>query len=278
MRFLAVQLLHETASAWPAIAAVMGTQPCHKGSTMTEKPRVTIVDDYDAMSVLAADRVADVITTWPAAAITVPTGSTPTGMYQELTRRILSGDLDASRVQIFCLDEYLGQTPEDEASLTKLLLRDFLVPAGIPMENVHFMPAVSDDPAAAAVQYEADIAAAGGLKLAVIGLGPNGHVAFNEPGSGPETRTRVIDLTRESRDQNAAYYAGASIPEHAITMGIGTILGAEQIVMIVSGEAKAGIVGEMVNGPMTDELPGSWIGLAGERAELIVDQAAAAEL
>lgn len=245
---------------------------------MSEKPIVTVVDDYAAMSKLAADRVADVITAFPNAAITVPTGSTPAGMYEELVRRINSGELDVSQVQIFCLDDYLGQTPEDEASLTKLLIREFLEPANIPMENVHFIPTVTDDPHAAAEQYEASIAAAGGLKLAVIGLGPNGHVAFNEPGSGPDTRTRIVDLTRESRDQNAAYYEGAEIPEHAITMGIGTILDAENIVMIVSGDAKAEIVGEMVNGPMTDDLPGSWIGEAGPRAELIVDQAAAANL
>lgn len=245
---------------------------------MPEKPRITIVDDYDQMSKMAADRVADVIATYPDAAITVPTGSTPAGMYQELVRRINSGELDASRVQIFCLDDYLGQTPDDEASLTKLLIREFLEPANIPTQNIHFIPTVSDDPHAAAKEYEEKLAAAGGLKLAVIGLGTNGHVAFNEPGSGPDTRTRVVDLTRESRDQNAAYYEGAEIPEHAITMGIGTILDAETIVMIVSGEGKAGIVGEMVNGPMTNELPASWIGQAGERAELIVDQAAAANI
>lgn len=245
---------------------------------MTAKPRITVVEDKDAMSKLAADRVASVIEKYPDGAITVPTGSTPAGMYAELVRRITNGELDASRVQIFCLDDYLGTTPEDEASLTKLLLRDFLVPAGIPMENVQFIPTVSDDPHAAVEEYEKQIAAAGGLKLAVIGLGPNGHVAFNEPGSGPETRTRVVDLTKESRDQNSAYYEGAEIPEHAITMGIGTILDADEIVMIVSGESKAGIVGEMVNGPMTNDLPGSWIGEAGERAELIVDKAAASEI
>lgn len=245
---------------------------------MPGKPRITVVEDYDAMSRLAADRVAEVVTAYPNAAITVPTGSTPEGMYAELVRRITSGELDFSGVQVFCLDDYLGQTPQDEASLTKLLLQEFLVPAKIPTENVHFIPTSKDNPAGNAAQYEAEIAAAGGLKLAVIGLGPNGHVAFNEPGSGPDTRTRVIDLTEESRNQNAAYYEGAEIPEQAITMGIGTILDAERVVMIVSGEGKAGIVGEMVNGPMTDDLPGSWIGLKGEQAELIVDEAAAAEI
>lgn len=245
---------------------------------MSHKPKISIVEDYDAMSKLAADRVAEVIQKYPEGAITVPTGSTPTGMYKELTRRIVEGELDASRVQIFCLDDYLGQSPEDDASLTKLLLRDFLVPAGIPLENVHFMPTMAEDPQAAVKQYEADIEAAGGLKLAVIGLGPNGHVAFNEPGSGPDTRTRVIDLTRESQDQNAAYYDGAKVPEQAMTMGIGTILDAERIVMIVSGEAKSEIVGEMVNGPRTNDLPGSWIGNAEDRAELIVDKDAASSI
>lgn len=245
---------------------------------MNSTPIMTIVDDYDAMSKLAADRVADLITAFPDAAITVPTGSTPVGMYKELVQRINSGELDASRVQIFCLDDYVGQTPEDEASLTKLLIREFLEPANIPQENIHFIPTMGEDMNAAAAQYEQEIAAAGGLKLAVIGLGPNGHVAFNEPGSGPGTRTRVVELTRESRDQNSAYYDGATIPEQAISMGIGTILDAEQIVMIVSGESKADVVSQMVNGPMTDELPGSWIGKAGDRAEVILDQAAARKI
>ena len=238
---------------------------------MTEKPKITVVADYDALSVAAADRVAEVVTRYPDGAITVPTGSTPVGMYAELARRITSGELDFSRVQLFCLDEYLGVTPEDPAALTKLLLRDFLVPAGINLGNVQFIPSMADDPVAAAQAYDNEIVAAGGLKIAVIGLGPNGHVGFNEPGSGPETRTRVVNLTRESRDQNAHYYAGASIPEQAMSMGIGTILEAEKIVMIVSGAAKAGIVRDMVHGPMTNDLPGSWIGLAGSRAELIAD-------
>lgn len=245
---------------------------------MTSNLRITVVDDYDALSLQAAERVADVVRANPNGAITVPTGSTPSGMYKELARMITSGELDFSGVQIFCLDDYLGQTPEDEASLTKLLLRDFLVPANIPMENVHFIPTMADDPQAATTEYEAEIEAAGGLKLAVIGLGPNGHVAFNEPGSGPETRTRIVDLTRESRDQNAAYYEGAEIPEQAISMGIGTILDAERVVMIVSGEAKAEIVGEMVNGEMTNDLPGSWIRQKGEQAELIVDKSAASKI
>lgn len=241
-------------------------------------PRLTVVPDYAAMSRRAADVVIEAVTANPAGAITVPTGSTPVGMYQEIVNRIAQGVVDFSRVHIFCLDDYLGQTPEDEASLTKLLIREFLEPGRIPVENIHFIPTTADDPQAAAHQYEQDILSAGGLDLAVVGLGPNGHIAFNEPGSGPDTRTRVIDLTRESREQNAAYYSGAEIPEQAITMGLGTILGARRIVMIVSGESKADIVRETLEGPMTSDVPGSWLRLAGDRLEVVMDEPAASAL
>lgn len=245
---------------------------------VTAAPVVTVVADYDAMSVRAADVVADTVRQHPAAAITVPTGSTPGGMYKELVERINSGKLDFSQARIFCLDDYLGRTPEDEASLTKLLIEEFLAPAQIPDANVHYIPTMADDPHAAAEAYEEEIADAGGLDLAVVGIGPNGHIAFNEPGSGPEAKTRVIDLTQESRDQNAAYYDGAEIPEKAITMGLGTILSARKIVMIVSGESKAGIVREALEGPMTSDVPASWLRLAGDRLEVVLDKEAASEL
>jgi glucosamine-6-phosphate deaminase len=249
-----------------------------QGDGAVSSPVVTIVEDYAAMSARAADAVVEIVRANPACAITVPTGSTPVGMYEELVRRIRAGEVDFSNVQIFCLDDYLGQTPSDEASLTKLLKREFLDPAGILDANVHYMPTTAEDPHAAADAYEEAIREAGGLALAVVGLGPNGHVAFNEPGSGPETRTRVIDLTDESREQNAEYYDGADIPEKAMTMGLGTVLGAGRIVMIVSGEAKAGIVSEMLRGEMTSDLPGSWLRLAGDRLEVVLDKAAASAL
>lgn len=244
----------------------------------TGVPTVTVVEDYDAMSRRAADIVAEVVTSQPNCAITVPTGSTPEGMYAELVKRIKGGAIDFSGVQIFCLDDYLGRTPDDEASLTKLLKQEFLDPAGISDDNVHYMPTMAEDPEAAAEEYEEAIADAGGLALAVVGLGPNGHVAFNEPGSGPDSRTRVVDLTEESRDQNAAYYDGAEIPSRAITMGIGTVLGAERIVMIVNGESKAEIVAEMLGGPMTSDIPGTWLRLGGDKVELILDTEAASEI
>ena len=127
------------------------------GDSALGDPMLTVVRDYEAMSRRGADVVVETITAHPTGAITVPTGSTPAGMYQELVDRIHEGAADFSQVQIFCLDDYLGQTPEDEASLTKLLIQEFLEPGQIPEENVHFIPTTADDPHAAAEQYEQEL-------------------------------------------------------------------------------------------------------------------------
>lgn len=240
---------------------------------------LTVVADYDEMSRLAADRVAATVSGAPGGAITVPTGETPLGMYQDLVARIRSGALDFSHTHVFCLDEYLGVTPEDETSLTHWLIQAFLQPAGIPQGHIHFIPSAAADPQAAAKQYEADIAALGGLRLAVVGLGPNGHIAFNEPGSAANAPTRVVDLTPRSIAQSEAYFDGkAEIPDQAITMGLGTILSADRIVMIVNGERKAEILRQALEGPETTDVPGSLLRGAGDRLEVIADRAAASLL
>ena len=244
-----------------------------------DRSALTVVNGYDALSDKAADIVAQCVTDFPAGAITLPTGETPRGMYQELVRRIHDGSLDFSRVQFFCLDDYLGTSITDEVSLTAWLNDVFLEPARLPRHNIHLIPAEALDPDAAAQQYDRDIAEAGGLELAVVGLGPNGHVGFNEPGSPIDSRTRVVTLTERSREQNAAYYKGhQTIPPRAITMGLGTILEARRIVLIVSGESKAGILKATLEGPITLDVPGSFLRTAGDRLRVIVDDSAAANL
>lgn len=240
--------------------------------------RLQIAVDYAAMSRLAADAVADTIQSNPGAAITLPTGETPRGMYQELVSRIGNGNLDFSRLQLFCLDDYLGKKITDEASLTGWLNDVFLEPGRIPRANTHFIPTIDPDPQSAAAEYDRDIRSAGGLELAVVGIGLNGHVGFNEPGSAPDSRTRVVDLTPVSREQNAAYYQGdQTIPKQAITMGLGTILEARRIVLIVSGPSKADILRQALEGPITIDVPASHLRSAGDRLDVIAD-ADAAEL
>lgn len=240
---------------------------------------LSVVESYETLSSQAADAIQEALERDPRATITMPTGSTPVGMYQELARRVSQGTIDLHRAQIFCLDDYLGQSQHDEASLTRWLFETFLIPAKIPERNIHLIPAVVADPDAAAAAYEDEIKAHGGLQLAVVGLGPNGHVAFNEPGSEPDSRTRVVDLTEESRSQSAGYWEGkATIPEQAITMGLGTILEARKIVLIVSGSSKADIVRQSLEESPTLDVPGSWLRTAGDRLHVILDREAASRL
>jgi glucosamine-6-phosphate deaminase len=237
------------------------------------------VADYVELSHLAADIVTRVIQENPSDAVTLPTGETPRGMYEELTRRIERGDLDFSSIHFFCLDEYLGKGIDDRSSLTSWLDAAFLTPAGLHGDNIHFIPSTAPNPKAAAADYDKAIADRGGLKLAVVGLGFNGHIAFNEPGSAIDSRTRVVNLTDESRDQNAAYYDGAeTIPRQAITIGLGTILESELIVLIVSGASKAAILKTTLKGPITEDVPGSFLRTVGDRLIVIADRDAASSL
>ncbi len=240
---------------------------------------LSVLGSYEEMSRRAADAVQETLERAPEAAITVPTGETPLGMYQELTRRADAGTIDLHEAQIFCLDEYLGTSQHDDTSLTRWLFETFLIPARIPERNIHLIPAMAHDPEAAAAAYEEEIAAHGGLELAVVGLGQNGHVAFNEPGSEPDSRTRAVDLTDASRSQSAAYWEGAAnIPERAITMGLGTILEARTIYLIVSGSWKAEFLRRSLEEPPVRDVPGSWLQTAGERLHVIVDHDAASGL
>lgn len=238
-----------------------------------------VAANYAEVSRLAADVVSRIVGEHPEGAITLPTGETPRGMYEELVRRIQDGEIDFSGVHFFCLDEYLGKGIDDKTSLTAWLDEVFLTPANLDREHVHVVPSQAPDPAAAAVAYEEDIERLGGLKLAVVGLGRNGHIAFNEPGSALDSRTRVLDLSDESKGQNAAYYDGdQTIPDKAMTMGVGTILDADLIVLIVSGSSKAEILKATLEGPMTSDVPGSFLRTVGDRLIAIVDRDAAAHL
>jgi len=241
--------------------------------------QLLIADDYRHLSVLAADIVADTIARAPGTAITLPTGDTPRGMYEELVSRIRAGSLDFTAVEFFCLDDYLGKGIQDKTSLTRWLHDTFLGPAGLDGPSIHLIPSTASDPVAAAKDYEARIVGVGGLELAVVGLGRNGHVGFNEPGSPIDSRTRIVDLTEQSRQQNAAYYdSDESIPTQAMTLGLGTVLSARRIVLIVSGAGKAPILREVLEGPVTTRVPGSTLRTVGNRLTVIADREAAQDL
>ncbi len=234
--------------------------------------------DASAASEAAADRVAATILDKPDAAISLPTGSTPLIMFDILAARAARGEIDFSGVHLFCLDEYVGVTPEDRVSLTRWLRDAFLQRVGLPSERVYPLPSTGYDLVAAAGEFDEAIAARGGLDLAVLGLGPNGHIGYNEPGSRADSRTRVVTLTPESRSQATAYWEGAAdIPDRAMTMGVGTLLEAKQIVLLVTGAARAEMLRRTLEQPMSADVPASWLRLAGPRLTIIADEAAASE-
>jgi glucosamine-6-phosphate deaminase len=242
----------------------------------SERWTLSIVADAGEMSEAAADIVVDTIRAKPDAVISVPTGSTPLGMFDVLAARAARREVDFSRVEVFCLDEYVGVTADDPNSLTGWLRDAILERAGFDPDRLHALPAAAEDPVAAALAFERELAASGGLDLVVLGLGPNGHIAYNEPGSAADSRTRVLTLTQESITQASAYWHDTvPIPSRAMTMGVGTLLGAKRIVLIVTGGAKADILRRTLEEPPNAEIPASWLRLAGSRLEIIADDAAA---
>lgn len=244
-----------------------------------ENWNLAIFGDAAAASEAAADRVGATIANESDATIALPTGSTPLVMFDILAARAARDEIDFSGVHLFCLDEYVGVTPEDPVSLTRWLSDAFLQRVGLTADQVHPLPSTAGDLVAAAGEFDREIAARGGLDLAVLGLGPNGHIGYNEPGSSADSRTRVINLTPESRNQATAYWEGAlQIPDRAMTMGVGTLLEAKQIVLLVIGEAKAKMLWRTLEQPMSAEVPASWLRLAGPRLTIIADEAAASEL
>ena len=247
--------------------------------TSVQNWSLKVFPDAGAASEAAADVVATTVQGKSNAAISLPTGSTPLGMFDILSARVASGEIDFSNIDIFCLDEYVGVGLDDPGSLTRWLWDALLHRIGVKPEQVHALPSTAVDLSAAATDYEAEIKARGGLDLAVLGLGPNGHIGYNEPGSKANSRTRVISLTPDSVSQASSYWEGAvSIPDKAITIGVGTLLESKRIVLLVTGGGKAEILRRTLEEPMSDDVPASWLRLAGSRLEVIADEEAASSL
>lgn len=219
-----------------------------------------VAEDYAALSEAAAEAFAGLVEGKPEATVILPTGDTPMGMYDAITARVQRGALDCSRLRIFQLDEYLGLEPGDRRSLFGWMERAALNPWRIPLQQVTRLPSLSDDYRAACVAYEAALDAAGGLDLCILGIGPNGHLGFNEPPVAPDAPTRVVDLTPESIASNAAYWGGADqVPRRAITAGMRVILSARQTILLASGEHKRAILHHALTGPITPDVPASYL-------------------
>ncbi len=219
-----------------------------------------VTDNYQALSQIGAEMIAGVIRAQPDAAVVLPTGDTPMGMYRELAERKRRGELDASNLRVFQLDEYLGITPDDPRSLYGWLARSLFEPLGIPDANVVRLPGDAEDQVAACRAYDQVVEAAGGFDLVVLGLGPNGHLGFNEPPADSHAPTRLVDLSEASIESSARYWGDKNlVPCQAVTAGMVQLLGARRILLVVSGAHKREILHQTIAGPVTPNVPSSYL-------------------
>ncbi|MEA2016775.1 MAG: glucosamine-6-phosphate deaminase [Actinomycetota bacterium] len=250
---------------------------------------IVLKENYEDMSKYAAEIIANCIKSRPGCVLGLATGSTPIGTYRELARMHKEG-LDFSNVKTFNLDEYLGvgidlSKPYNlDQSYARFMHEELFKNINIKKDNIHIPDGLTKDPEKFCRWYESEIKKAGGIDLQLLGIGADGHWAFNEPGSSLSSRTRVIPLTMQTLDDNyESFYKKANIkredmPHQAITMGIGTILEARELLMIVNGKGKADIVAKALHGPATTQVTASAIQNYDGKATVVLDKDAASGL
>ncbi len=238
---------------------------------------IIIQKSQKAASVIAADSVSELIQKNPDAVIGLSSGDSPRLLYQELVRREQSGELDLSRVSCFALDEYLGLGPENQESYAHYYEKNLFSLLRRRPKNIRLLNGLCKDVGEECCRYEGEIEKAGGIDLQILGIGRDGHIAFNEPGSSLASRTRIKTLTPTTLRQNRKHFAGKSQPQHAITMGVGTILDARRCLLLAFGAGKAGIVRSFVEGPITASVPASALQLH-PLVHVYLDSAASAKL
>lgn len=239
---------------------------------------VVIKESPEAMAALAAELIAEVIRRKPKCVLGLATGSTPLSTYRELIRLHKSEGLDFSRVTTFNLDEYVGLPPEHDQSYHYFMWENLFKQINVNPKNVHLPDGQAKDIAVFCRWYEEQMIKAGGVDLQLLGIGSNGHIAFNEPGSSLGSRTRVKTLDERTRQDNARFFSSLdAVPKYAITMGIGTIMDARQLLLLANGAGKADAIVKTCEGPITAMVPATVVQLH-PKAVIVVDKAAAAKL
>lgn len=237
---------------------------------------IVIVGSAQDAGELVADAVVALIARKPDAVLGLATGSTPLPVYSALAAR--AGSLDLARVSGFALDEYVGLPADHPESYRSVITREVVEPLGLDPERIHVPNGRIETIQSAGAEYERAIVAAGGIDLQLLGVGTDGHIGFNEPGSSFASLTRVKTLTEQTRRDNARFFASPDeVPMHCITQGLGTILRAEHLVLLAFGEGKADAVAASVEGPLAARMPGSAIQLH-PHATVVLDEAAASKL
>ena len=240
--------------------------------------KITIREDADSISRQAANIVAAEINAKPNAVLGLATGSTPLGLYRELTRMHKEEGLDFSQVTTFNLDEYIGLKRDDPQSYNYFMHENLFRHVNISPQNIYIPSGTTDNYAAFCQWYENRIVECGGIDLQILGIGTDGHIAFNEPSSSLGSRTRIKTLAKQTIRDNARFFdRPEDVPIYAITMGVGTILEARRILLLANGENKADAIKATIEGPVTSMVTASALQLHADTT-VCIDRAAASKL
>jgi len=239
---------------------------------------IVIQESAEQLARMAADVIEDVVRTNPNPVLGLATGSSPLPIYTELIRRHREEGLSFAHCTAFTLDEYVGLHAGHPESYHEVIRNEFTRHVDIDDARVFSPDGSADGLESAGERYDAAIKAAGGVDVQILGIGSDGHIAFNEPGSSLSSRTRLKTLTAQTREDNARFFDSLDqVPIHALTQGLGTILEARRLVLIATGAGKAQAVANMVEGPLAAFCPGSVLQLH-NHAIVLVDEAAASGL
>lgn len=241
-------------------------------------PRIEVVGNPGAVAERAAAIVQARLRDRGPTTLGLATGATMTPLYARLVAATRAGLISFQAASSFNLDEYVGVVPQSRGSFHAYMHEQLFRHVDLPAERANIPNGKAKDVAAEAARYEAQIVAAGGIDLLLLGVGANGHIGFNEPGSDFTSRTREIRLHEATRIANAGNFLNLeSVPRCAITMGIGTILEARKILLVATGPEKATAVAAAIEGPIETACPASALRLHGN-VDILCDEPAAAAL
>ncbi len=239
---------------------------------------VNIKKNYDEVSKEAANMVADLIRRKPNCVLGFATGGTPLGLYKELIRMHKEEGLDFSKVTTFNLDEYVSLPPEHPQSYHYFMWENLFKYVNVDPRYVHIPQGMAKDIEEFCEWYEERIEYYDGIDLQILGIGANGHIAFNEPGSSLGSRTRIKTLQKETRWDNKRFFEShEQVPNQAITMGVGTIMDSKTLLLLASGKSKADAIKATVEGPITALYPATIVQMH-RKAFIICDEGAASSL
>lgn len=240
---------------------------------------IIITPNYTELSKQAAQIITQRICQKPTLTLGLATGSTPIGMYQQLVILFKNQEINFQHVTTFNLDEYVGLAPDHEQSYHFFMQKNFFEHVNIDKKNIFIPDGLTKNPKEYCAQYEQEIQNHGSIDLQILGIGRDGHIGFNEPGSPITSRTSITQLNTQTIHDNARFFDHDlnAVPKQAITMGIATILGARECILLASGTAKAEIIAQALTGPICENVPASFL-QKHHNLTVILDQSAATNI